>query len=85
MTRAFITRGSHSISRVGLALGQLHFNCNRKELANEPSFARICSFPAVMVLGDSLLFLLLLRLSAGEGKMQSSPQQELSTERHLCS
>ena len=54
MARAFVTKRSHIIIRICLALGQLHFNCNRKELANELSFARICFFPALpaaLVLG----------------------------------
>lgn len=86
--RAFVTERSHIIIRICLALGQLHFNCNRKEVANElallPESAFSLALPAAMVLGGQPVFLLLLGLSPGEGKFQSPIRQELSTRRLLC-
>lgn len=57
-----------------LASGQLHFNCNSRQLANELSFASICcvpALPAAAVREGSPLLPLLPGLSPGEGKPRS--------------
>lgn len=71
MARAFRTRGSHSVIRICLALGQLHFDCSRKELANELPFARICSFPAVTVLGTACCSCFCWGLAQERGKCRA--------------